>query len=223
MNAADTAWHYRGGVPDHYFSATPASDDERRERSIRLGGSDLVVETAAGVFSAGRLDPGTRVLLSAVDAPPPNGVLVDLGCGWGPIALDMALLSPAAEVIAVDVNERARALTDRNAKRAGITNVTAASPEEAERLLAGRGVDLLRSNPPIRIGKQALHALLRVWLSRLTPAGEAQLVVARNLGADSLQRWLVEDLGMVCERRASSKGYRVLSVRRSAGREPTGA
>lgn len=203
-------------MADHYFSARPASPDERRERKLRLRGRELVVETASGVFSADRLDPGTRILLEEVPSPPAAGVLLDLGCGWGPIAIDMALDAPGAEVIAVDVNERARELTARNATRAGATNVTVASPEEAERLLSGRPIDLLRSNPPIRVGKEALHAMLAAWLGRLSPDGRAELVVARNLGADSLQRWIRDSLHLECARLASSKGYRVLSVSRSA-------
>ena len=77
---------------------------------------------------------------------------------------------------------------------------------------ANDGYDEIWSNPPIRIGKAALHDLLRSWLPRLRPGGAARLVVARNLGADSLQRWLI-DQGYACERAASAKGFRVLVVR----------
>jgi 16S rRNA (guanine1207-N2)-methyltransferase len=67
------------------------------------------------------------------------------------------------------------------------------------------------SNPPIRIGKQALHDLLLTWLPRLAPGGRAVLVVGRNLGADSLHRWL-EEQGHPTTRIGSAKGFRVLEV-----------
>ncbi|MFC7405335.1 class I SAM-dependent methyltransferase [Georgenia alba] len=207
---------------EHYFSGEPASTGDLRPLRVRLRGREVAVHTASGVFSGDRLDPGTRVLLDAVEDPPPEGTLVDVGCGWGPLALAMAQASPGADVLAVDVNARARDLTSRNAAGLGLTNVTTMSPEQAlERLgdPAGGpgGIDEIWSNPPIRIGKGPLHALLTTWLGRLAPTGRAHLVVQRNLGADSLHRWLADE-GFEVTRTASSKGYRVLSVQGSATR-----
>ncbi len=199
---------------DQYFAAEPASPGERRQLLVRLGSRDVTVETAAGVFSAGRLDPGTAVLLRGMPRPPEHGTLLDLGCGWGPLALALALRSPAAEVVAVDVNARARELTSANAERLGLPRVRVAAPEEVP---ASLGFDGIWSNPPVRIGKAALHALLLHWLPRLVPGGTAWLVTQRNLGADSLQRWLDDALpaGFATAREGSSKGYRVLRVTRS--------
>ncbi|PFG38430.1 16S rRNA m(2)G 1207 methyltransferase [Georgenia soli] len=197
---------------DHYFSAEPASPGELRALRVRLRGREVSVRVAAGVFSGDRLDLGTRVLLDAVDDPPATGTLVDLGCGWGPLTIAMAQASPEAGVVAVDVNARARDLTARNAATLGLGNVTVLEPAQAlDRL--GAGIDEIWSNPPIRIGKAALHELLSTWLTRLRPDGRAHLVVQRNLGADSLHRWLAEELGTDVTRTASSKGFRVLTVR----------
>jgi len=199
-------------APDHYFSAEPASPGELRPLNVRLRGRELTVQVARGVFSGDRLDLGTRVLLDAVDDPPAAGILVDVGCGWGPLTIAMAQASPAARVVAVDVNARARDLTARNARALGLDNVTVVHPDEAPALLT-EGIDEIWSNPPIRIGKGPLHELLREWLGRLRPDGRAQLVVQRNLGADSLHRWLAEELGTDVVRTASAKGFRVLTVR----------
>ena len=166
----------------------------------------MSLTTDRGTFSPDRIDPGTRFLLERAPAPPPTGRFLDLGCGYGPIAVTLALESPDAEVVAVDVNERSRALTAANASSLGLSNVVVHSPGD----LTG-AFDLIWSNPPIRVGKTALHELLLQWLGRLTPAGTAVLVVNRHLGADSLQRWLVEQ-GHPSERLASRKGYRLLSV-----------
>jgi 16S rRNA G1207 methylase RsmC len=194
---------------DHYFTAQPASDDERRTRTVHLAGRELEVEVAAGVFSPGGVDKGTSVLLSRVPAPPPSGNLLDLGCGWGPIAISLALEAPHATVWAVDVNERALDLVRRNAERLGLGNVRAALPDDVP---AGLEFDTCWSNPPIRVGKQALHDLLTRWLPRLADGAEAWLVVQKNLGSDSLARWITDALGLAVDRQASSKGFRVLRV-----------
>ncbi|KAE8763813.1 class I SAM-dependent methyltransferase [Georgenia thermotolerans] len=202
-------------TPDHYFSAEPASPAELRPLRVRLRGRDVAVQAAPGVFSGDRLDLGTRVLLDAVDDPPETGTLVDVGCGWGPITLAMALASPGARVFGVDVNHRAVDLTARNAAALGLGNVTALDAAAALAAFRAQGtrIDEIWSNPPIRVGKAALHELLTAWLGLLAPTGRAHLVVQKNLGADSLHRWLAEELGADVRRTASSKGFRVLTVR----------
>lgn len=163
------------------------------------------MQAARGVFSSTRIDPGTAVLLQRAPRPPAAGELLDLGCGYGPIACMLGSRSPDARVWAVDPNERARELTRVNAEAWGLSNVTVAPPPDDVRF------DAIYSNPPIRVGKAVLHDLLSNWLGRLTDDGSAYLVVQRNLGADSLQRWL-GDQGYACDRLASAKGYRVFAV-----------
>jgi len=197
------------GQPDHYFTAAPASAEERRPVRMRLAGRDVEVQVAGGVFSPGGVDKGTAVLLDEVPDPPEEGVFLDLGCGWGPIALTLGLLRPRADVWAVDVNERALDLTRTNAAALGLDRIHVALPEQVP---DDTRYDLIWSNPPIRIGKPALHDLLRTWLSRLRPGGHAYLVVSKNLGGDSLQRWIDTDLGLPCTRYASAKGFRILAV-----------
>ncbi|WP_102508945.1 class I SAM-dependent methyltransferase [Sanguibacter massiliensis] len=194
---------------DHYFTASPASADERRHVTVTLAGRELEVETAAGVFSPGHVDLGTRVLLRTVPEPPATGDLLDLGCGWGPVALTMALEAPGTRVWAVDVNERALDLVRRNAARHGLTNIEAVRPEDVP---ADVRFAALWSNPPIRIGKDALHAMLRTWLPRVAPGAEALLVVQRNLGADSLAAWIDREVAPGTAKLASAKGFRVLRV-----------
>jgi 16S rRNA (guanine1207-N2)-methyltransferase len=202
------------GAGQHYYTEQPAAAHRPGLVHVLLPGLHLELETDAGVFSADRLDPGTRLLLDTAPAPPPAGDLVDVGCGYGPLALVLAARSPAARVWAVDVNERALGLCARNAARAGLGNVRAVPPTEPG--LPAR-VDAIWSNPPLRIGKQALHTLLAGWLGRLTPDGSAHLVVQRHLGSDSLHRWL-ETEGWPVQRVASRAGYRVLKV--GSGQKP---
>ena len=198
---------------EHYFSSKPADDGALRTVKVRLAGRELEVLTAGGVFSPGHLDLGTRVLLDEVPGPPATGHVLDLGAGWGPVALTLGLEAPDATVWAVDVNERALDLVRRNAARVGLSNVNAALPDDVPDDLRFAAI---WSNPPIRIGKAELHELLRRWLPRLEAGATAWLVVQKNLGADSLQRWLAEDRGdgWRVERTATAKGFRVLAVTR---------
>lgn len=202
---------------DHYFSATPGGRRDPREFEVAVGqpagAAPLRLTSDAGTFSHGKLDLGTEVLLRGAPAPPTDGTFLDLGSGNGVLALTLARRSPAARVVAVEINERGRELTIGNAARNGIANVTVADPADVDPALR---FDLIWSNPPIRVGKAALHELLASWLSRLADSGQAILVVQKNLGADSLQRWLTDN-GWPTERLSSSKGYRLLR----AGRTPT--
>jgi 16S rRNA (guanine1207-N2)-methyltransferase len=197
-------------VSQHYFTADPAA--AHRPGSVRVVLDDLYLELAtdSGVFSPGRLDPGTRLLLEEAPPPPDSGDLLDLGCGYGPVACVLAGRSPGATVWGVDVNERALGLTERNAASAGLDNVRAVRPEDPSLPPAFAAI---WSNPPIRIGKAALHQLLGGWLARLAPGGQACLVVARNLGSDSLHAWLHEQ-GWTVTRLAARSGYRLLKVTR---------
>jgi 16S rRNA (guanine1207-N2)-methyltransferase len=197
-------------VGQQYFAAHPDARSRPGRVQLVLADLHLELETDSGMFSPGRLDPGSRLLLETAPPPPAEGRLLDLGCGYGPLALVMAARSPGSDVWAVDVNRRALALCARNAERAGLHRVRTALPDDPA--LPGQ-FQLIWSNPPIRIGKPALHELLTRWLGKLAPGACAYLVVQRNLGADSLQRWLA-DSGWTADRVAARAGYRVLRAGR---------
>lgn len=201
---------------EHYFSTSPSGDTVLRTISVRLAGRDVEVTTANGIFSPDRVDIGTQVLLRNTPTPPPGGHFLDLGCGWGPIALTLALESPRATVWAVDVNERSLDMVRRNAQSLGLDNINACTPDDVPDDIVFRTI---WSNPPIRVGKNELHAMLTRWLPRLDAGSDAWLVVSRNLGSDSLQRWLQGALpnDFTVLRAATSKGFRVLRVRHRSG------
>ena len=194
----------------HYFDEHPDVGSDRATVTLTVGDRVLTLATDRGVFSRGEIDGGTAVLLRKAPAPPGAGTILDLGCGYGPIALALAAQAAGAEVWAVDVNERALELATENAAENKLTNVTAAAPDAVP---DGLTFDAIYSNPPVRIGKEALHQLLTRWLGRLAPDGSAYLVVQRHLGADSLHAWL-ERAGFPTSRVGSSKGFRVLRVAR---------
>lgn len=209
----------------HYFNAQPSVPSQRRVIRVQLPDLSFEIETDAGVFSHGRLDAGTKILLIEAPALPEQGRFLDLGCGAGPIALTMAQRRPQAEVVAVDINDRARQLVVDNARRLGLANVTVAEPDTVlgssdvadtstpTGSRAATTFDVIWSNPPIKVGKAALHQMLNTWLPRLSMNGVAVLVVHKNLGSDSLATWLT-GRGWSVRRLASRQGYRVLVITR---------
>ena len=206
-------------MSEHYFSEAPSGEFTPREIEVTLAGAPHRVLTAGGVFSPEHLNRGTEILLRTI-AEVGDGItaddgdalspVLDLGCGWGPIALSAALTHPQREVWAVDVNDRSRDLTRLNADRLSLENVHVASPDEVP---AGLRFGEIRSNPPIRVGKEVLHELLQMWLPRLIVGGEAYLVVAKHLGADSLQRWIATEFGdFEVGRIARDKGFHIINA-----------
>ncbi|HXH76920.1 class I SAM-dependent methyltransferase [Nocardioides sp.] len=195
---------------DHYFSADPAVPFTRESFTVEVWGHSFELVSGSGVFSRGHLDHATAMLFRELE-PPVQGQFLDLGCGYGAIGLAIARAVPLATVTGVDVNERALLLANENASALGLgPRFVAALPDQ---IPTDMTFDEIWSNPPIRIGKEALHELLLTWLPRLRPEGRAVMVVGKFLGADSLQRWLTEQ-GWPTTRLASAKGFRVLETRR---------
>lgn len=198
---------------NHYFAASPEGPLVTREITVNLNGNKTKVLTAGGIFSPEHIDQGTQVLLTHIESANPSGNFLDVGCGWGPIALALALHSPKATIYAIDVNERSLELTRMNAEKLRLTNIIVCKPEEVPKDIQ---FDEIWSNPPIRVGKAVLHEILELWLNKLVSGGTARLVVQKNLGSDSLHKWLMEKFSPEFEstRVDTSKTFRVLKVSR---------
>jgi 16S rRNA (guanine1207-N2)-methyltransferase len=194
----------------HYFDEEPEAGHAPRSVTLALPDLTLELATDRGVFAGSGIDPGTKLLLLEGPRPSPTatGELADIGCGYGPIALSLARRAPRARVWAIDVNERARALCQANATAAGLDNVVVCAPDDVPHDLRFSGI---WSNPPIRIGKAALHTLLLHWLGRLAGDAHATLVVQKHLGSDSLARWL-DTQGYTVTRTVARRAYRILDV-----------
>ena len=200
-----------GDEQEHYFSADPTVAFKRAPVVADVWGARLDLVSGSGVFAQGRVDIGTSILFRETDPPEGVGTVLDLGCGFGVIGLAVAVHVPGAVVTGVDVNERAVLLANENAAALGVADrFTALVPDAVD---PAATYDEIWSNPPIRIGKEALHALLLRWLPTLAPGGRAVMVVGKHLGADSLSRWLGEQ-GWPTQRIGGAKQFRVLETRR---------
>jgi 16S rRNA G1207 methylase RsmC len=197
---------------EHYFSNEPAGEIKTKTISVNLAGRDVTVLTSGSMFSPDHVDTGTKVLLENLELAPDDGNILDIGCGWGPIALALAIARPNATVWAIDVNERALELTRQNAERLGLTNIRTALPEAVPTDISFNGV---WSNPPIRVGKEVLHEIMQTWLPRMVVGADAYLVVQKHLGADSFLKWLQGTMtAFESSRVDTSKTFRVIQVTR---------
>ena len=193
---------------NHYFDQNPKSASNRQKVEVELGGRTISVFTDSGVFSSQGVDKGTQILLNLSEFVAPEGKIMDLGSGWGAISIHLALVNPALQIVAVEVNSRAVDLLNSNTRELGLSAVTTRVLDEIE----PNSIDQIWSNPPIRIGKNALHELLIDAFSKLKPKGEAFLVVQKHLGADSLAKWMEQEQGHGVEKIENSKGFRVFKV-----------
>ena len=171
---------------DHYYTADPASASRPSEAAFSFRGQTLTLQTDAGVFSRGELDAGTRILLSSLPESL-SGDVLDLGCGWGPVGICVALLNPACSVTFADVNRRALELTRGNAERYAVKGTLIESDGFAA--IPGR-FDHIITNPPIRAGKQVIYQMFADSAKHLKPGGDLYLVIRKQQGAPSAQRFL---------------------------------
>ncbi len=197
-------------VEEHYFSSDPAAPKKTVSVLIQVGGKEIEIEAASGTFSSSRLDAGTAVLLKQDEHFPKDGNVLDIGCGWGPIGLSIASVSKSSKVFGIDINQRSIEQSNLNSSNLGLTNYSAMHSRE---LPSDLRFSAIWSNPPIRVGKKVLHELMETYIPRLEPGGRAMLVVQKNLGADSFQRWLSSRFPEAeVTRVATDKGYRVISL-----------
>ncbi len=192
-------------MTEHYYSENPGVAHDEREVIFEVLDQRLNCTTDAGVFSRDGLDMGTRVLLEAL--PELRGRVLDLGCGWGPVGVALGRRDPALEIVMTDVNARAVELAARNLRANGVTNARAAQSDGFDRV--DGDFDFIVLNPPIRTGKAVIYGLFAGAARRLRPGGEMYVVIRKQQGAESAQRYLETVFGRV-ERIARDKGYWVL-------------
>lgn len=174
-------------MPDHYYTAAPASAHKPASVSFAYRGHELRFDTDSGVFSRTEIDRGTAVLLSAL----PDGLsgrVLDMGCGYGVIGIAVGRAYPACDVTMADINERACALAAANARQNGVTARVMQSDGYAA--LGGARFDLILQNPPIRAGKAVIYAMFAAAARRLNDGGSLWLVIRKQQGAPSALTYL---------------------------------
>ncbi|GGF35335.1 hypothetical protein GCM10010954_37990 [Halobacillus andaensis] len=199
-------------MSEHYYSKTTEAKSEERSWSFALKGNEFTFTTDHAVFSKGEVDFGSKVLIDAYTPPDIQGDILDLGCGYGPIGLAIAKADLDRKVVMVDVNERALALASKNAKQNQVENVMI---KESDRFsnLEGHSFAAVLTNPPIRAGKQVVHAMFTESFTALKPNGELWVVIQKKQGAPSAKEKLEELFGNV-ELVVKKKGYYILKAKK---------
>lgn len=190
----------------HYFAPRPQTPSRPREVELQFRGRRYRFLTDRGVFSYGRVDRGTRLLLEALEVGPRDEVL-DLGCGYGVVGVVAATLAPEGKVVMVDVNARAVELARENARRHGLGNVEVLEGD-LYGPVGGRRFDVIVTNPPIRAGRAVVRAVVEGAVRHLKPHGRFYLVARTAQGAKTLGKMVAEVFGQV-EEVERGGGYRV--------------
>jgi 16S rRNA (guanine1207-N2)-methyltransferase len=194
-------------VEGHYFSTSQSAPSSPFEIRAKARGRELCLRSDRGVFSAERLDRGTRLLLESMELAEGARVL-DLGCGYGALGV-FAGLDGAGQVIMVDVNPRAVGLAWLNAQRHGLADSTLAVVADGTGALARQWADLCLLNPPIRAGREVVASLIHGAAQCLRPEGRLALVARTSQGVKSLARVMadvLDEVGTV----AKGGGFRVV-------------
>lgn len=199
-------------MSEQYFEKRPESAHRPAEIRVAIRGHRFAFRTDAGVFSRGKLDRGTELLLEALVIGPGERIL-DLGCGYGAIGIVAARLSPTSAVVLTDVNERAVALARTNLAANGIGNAEVRLGPLYEPI-EDMTFDHIVSNPPIRAGRGIIDRIIAEALTHLLPGGKLWLVVRTRQGADALRSRMAQAFGSA-EIMKRGSGFKVLRSMKS--------
>ena len=194
---------------EHYFTSEPVSAHNERLIETKILNREMRFHTDAGVFSRDDVDPGSRLLIET--AGKLRGRVLDMGCGWGPVGLSLAMENPEADVLMADINERAVELSERNRRMNGVLNAQVIASDGFESV-EGEFEHIL-SNPPIRAGKKVIYGMFDESFRRLIEGGTLTIVIRKQQGAPSAKKHLEEVFGNA-EIVARDGGYWIIRSRK---------
>lgn len=199
-------------MSDHYYTSKPSTASNQRNWNFSLRGETFSFTSDNGVFSKKEVDFGSRLLIEEFVLPKIDGMLLDLGCGYGPIGLSLAKAFVNRQIVMVDVNERALELSEKNAVINGIDNISIYKSDVFSNVTSN-GFAAILTNPPIRAGKKVVHQILEESYGRLVTGGELWVVIQKKQGAPSAIEKLeavFEEVEIVAKR----KGYYIIQAKR---------
>ncbi|MFZ3578079.1 class I SAM-dependent methyltransferase [Virgibacillus sp. DJP39] len=192
-------------MSEHYFSQKPQSKSSPKTWSYQLREKEYTFTSDYGVFSKNEIDYGSRLLIDHFVEPNKSGSVLDLGCGYGPIGITIADTYPDRKVVFADVNERAIKLAEQNAEQNKVRNTEFVKSDRFSNLADYTFASIV-TNPPIRAGKQVVHAMIEESRRVLDESGEFWIVIQKKQGAPSAKEKVTSVFGNV-EVVAKDKGY----------------
>ena len=198
----------KGEFMSHYFMNDENLKHNEKTTTAIIKNEKFTFLTDNGVFSKKGLDFGTRVLLETIDLSKIDGNVLDVGCGYGPIAIFIKKMTNA-EITALDINERSLSLAKKNAElnKVNIDFLLSNGYENVEETY-----DYIITNPPIRVGKKVLYDLLFQAKNYLKENGELWLVIHKDQGAKSLAKDLEKEYTV--EIKTREKGFYILCAKK---------
>ncbi|MEJ6400227.1 class I SAM-dependent methyltransferase [Nicoliella lavandulae] len=195
-------------MTEYYYTPNPDVKHEEQNWNFELLGNQLTFTTDNGVFSKRTVDYGSRVLINSVVIDElPAGSILDLGCGYGPIGLAIAKRYPDRQVTMADVNNRALALAELNAKQNHIDNVQIQNSDGYQTIEDQFAAVI--TNPPVRAGKQVVDGMITGALDHLVTGGRLTVVLQKKQGAPSAKKLMNATFGN-CKIIKRDKGYYIL-------------
>ena len=200
----------------HYFDLDPPLASKERTVEFMIDGRVIALQSDNGVFSKDKIDEGTFAFLKVIVPLRLSGKILDIGCGYGPIGLTIALTSPEARVDLADVNTRALALCEKNAKLLGLSQRVTVLQSDVYKNIEGT-YDSIVVNPPIRAGKVVTYAMYDGAFTHLIDGGSLFLVIRKNQGAPSASKYIESIFGNITllDR---SKGYYIYQAEKRANK-----
>ncbi len=200
-------------MSEHYYSKKPQTESKPRQWKFTLLGSTFLFETDTGVFSKSEVDFGSRVLIETFELPDVEGAILDVGCGYGPIGLSIAKKHPDRLICMMDINERAVALSRKNAQLNGIQNVRIFESDGLAAVDHELQVAAILTNPPIRAGKETIFKFYDGAFEQLVTGGELWVVIQKKQGAPSTLNHLEEKFAEV-DIVEKKKGYWIIRAKK---------
>lgn len=195
----------------HYYDEDPSVSSNERRIQYQVNQHLIHLITDNGVFSKDRVDYGSDVLIQTflkAHPPGPSKRIADVGCGYGPIGLMIAKVSPHHTITMLDVNHRALALVEKNKKLNDIDNVIV-KESDALSAVENESLDFVLTNPPIRAGKETVHRIFEQAFDKLDANGELFVVIQKKQGMPSAKKKMEVLFGNV-EVLNKDKGYYIL-------------
>lgn len=196
----------------HYFQNDPLLASKKRDITLSIDGLTLHFKSDNGVFSKSKVDEGSLALLKVIIPLHLTGKILDLGCGYGPIGLTIAVTSPSARVDLADINERALALCEENAQLLGLSQRITCLQSDIYTNVEGP-YDSIVVNPPIRAGKRVTYKMYEGALQRLIDGGSLYVVIRKDQGAPTASRFIESLFGNI-SLISRDKGYYIYQAKK---------
>ncbi len=190
----------------HHYYHKPRRLHVRQLVSDYLRGVTVEFYVAPGVFSWKEVDEGTRILVEHAIVPE-QGVILDLGCGYGVIGITLAKAYPRLRVVMVDINPLAVELAKLNAKLNKVEDRVEVLQGDLYTAVEGREFDAIISNPPLAAGFKTLQRIIEEAPQHLKTGGLLELVLRK--GEEKVENMMRKVFGNA-RTLLRKKGYTIL-------------